>query len=158
MSGFWVRGPKKPPPGKGVFVVQRLSWNVGGDRAGPCFCNDEDDQGTPLRCFRSREEAEACCQELEQQARRELSPFQFHMGELELLTTLSEKEFRQALGKLGLTPPTGTAFRTEWRSIDWRVWWDAVAADLTDAQREGVFDLLDELRFYEVVQAELDPS
>src|SRR3954471_5820996 len=105
MSGFWVLGPKAPPADKGVYVVQRLSWNLGGDEAGPSFCRDEDDQGTPLRCFKSRKVAQAYCRELEAQARRELSPFQYHMGELELLTTMPEKDFRQALRRLGLKPP-----------------------------------------------------
>ena len=35
MSGdFWVNGPRQPPPGKGVYVVHRLSWKLGTDGAG----------------------------------------------------------------------------------------------------------------------------
>src|SRR5262249_54944908 len=126
MSGFWVRGRTKPPAGKGVFVVQRLGWAVWGDEAGPGVNPDAGAEGTPLRCFRSWKAAEAYCRELETQARCELSPFRFHAGELELLTSMPEKEFCKALRRLGLTPPAG-------KSVDWRVWWDAVAADLTDA-------------------------
>jgi hypothetical protein len=151
MSDFWVNGPRKPPPGKGAYIVQRLSWHVWGDESGPIFNKDEDDQGTPLRCFPDRKAAKACCRELETQARREVSPFQFHGGELELLTTLSKEEFRQAVRRLGLKPPDS-------KSSDWRPWWDAVAGGLTDAQREGIFDLLDQLHFYTIAQAELDPS
>jgi hypothetical protein len=154
---FWVKGVGKPPPGKGVYIVQRLSWALGGDESGPSCYRDDGDQGTPLCCFRSRKQAEAYCRELEQQARRELSPFQFG-EELELLTSLKKPALDRGLRQLGLKPPTAKAFRAEWGGIDWRAWWDAVAADLTDAQREGIFDLLDRLRFYEVTQAEFDPS
>ena len=59
---------------------------------------------------------------------------------------------------LGLQPPTAKSFPTEWGSINWRAWWDAVAADLTDAQRDGIYEMLDQLHFYKVVQAEFDPS
>jgi hypothetical protein len=161
MSGsLWVNPPTKPSPGKGVFVVQRLSWTVMQDESGPVFYRNEGDQGTPLCCFRDRERAEAYCRELQRQARRELSPFRFiqELEFLEDLTSLSEKALCQGLRKLGLKPPTVRTFPTKWKTINWWAWWDAVAGDLSDAQREGIYELLDRLHFYEVVEAELDPS
>jgi hypothetical protein len=158
MSEFWVNEPKKPPPGKGIYLVQRLSWGLGGDDEGPSYYRYEGDQGTPLFGFRNRKAAEACCRQLEQQARREVAPFDFYDGELELLTSLSPAEFPKALRQLGLKPPTVRTFPTKYKTIDWPAWWAAVAADLSDAQRQGVFELLDQLHFYEVIQAEIDGS
>lgn len=133
---------------KKLYLVQRLGWNVWEDGGRPACSRDENDCGVPVRAFNGRQQAEAFCREQERQARRELSPFQFRHDFAE-----EEKERLIAgLIELGLQPPTPQEFPSlAYKGlIEWRAWWDAVAPGLTDQQREGVWDLLEDIHFYEV--------
>jgi hypothetical protein len=48
-----------------------------------------------------------------------------------------------------LTPPEGAA-------SDWAAWWEANAPAMSDDQRARVWQALDKVRFYEVVETELE--
>jgi len=137
------------PRPKKLYLVQRLGWNVWEDGGRPACYRDEADCGAPVRAFNGRKQAEEFCREQERQARRELSPFQFRHDFAEE----EERKLIAGLTELGLQPPTAQEFPSSAYEglIEWRAWWGAVAPGLTDEQREGVWGLLEDIHFYEVV-------
>ncbi|HZY87645.1 MAG TPA: hypothetical protein VFE78_22590, partial [Gemmataceae bacterium] len=139
-----VPGPGGPSR-KRVYLVQRLSWFLGEVEGRPNCERAEDDNGVPVRAFLGRGRAESFCRGLERQARRELTPFQF-------APAYPGPEATRALAGLGLRPPTAQEFprRGARDQIDWWAWWDAVAAELSDGQREGLWDVLASTHLYEV--------
>jgi hypothetical protein len=138
----------RPQPKK-LYLVQRLGWNVWEDGGRPACSRDDSDCGVPVRAFNGRKQAEEFCREQERQARRELSPFQFHHD----FTEEEEERLLAGLRELGLEPPTAQEFpyRDSENLIEWRAWWDAVAPGLSEAQREALWDLLEGVHLYEVV-------
>jgi hypothetical protein len=141
-----------------VYVVSRLGWRVSiyGDRG--YFSRHEDDRGVPVAAFASRDSANALCRVLEEEARREVTPFQFEDA-LECMTSLDQETLCARLADLGLPPPSARQFPLdgEGKYVNWDAWWDHVAGGATDEQRAGVWALLDRIAFYEVVEAELEP-
>jgi hypothetical protein len=129
---------------KRVYLVQRRGWFLGEAEGRPSCWRHEEDNGVPVRTFLGRQRAETFCRDLERQARREMAPFQF--------APAGPGPSAQALAGLGLRPPTAQEFprRGARDRIDWWAWWDAVAPELTDAQREGLWGVLEEVHFYEV--------
>jgi hypothetical protein len=129
-----------------VFLVERLGWFLAEDEGRPTCERSEEDNGVPVRAFLGRQRAETFCRELEQRARREMTPFQFALAH-------GGPPAAQALAGLGLRPPTAQSYprRGARDRIDWWAWWDAVAPGLTEAQREGLWGLLEEVHFYEVL-------
>lgn len=143
----------------GIYLVQRMSWTVWDDDGRGQCTRHEEDQGVPVRAFRSEAAAQAYCAELEAEARRELNPFQFHHGEIGLLTADEDEDrFLEGVARLGLEAPTSERYHNENNPdyVDYAVWWDAVQATLTPEQREGVWSLLDDLCLYVVVETTLE--
>jgi hypothetical protein len=132
------------------YVVQRLSWRVW-EHNGPVAERRDDDRGVPVRAFASRAAADRLCRHLSAEARREVAPFRFESGELELLTSLPEKAFLAKLKELGVPRPRKPR---KGDYIRWASWWDDVSGALTDEQRDAVWGLLDLLTLYEVVAVE----
>jgi hypothetical protein len=128
-----------------VYLVQRLGWFLGEEEGRPNCERAEGDNGVPVRAFLSRPRAESFCRELERRARREMAPFQF-------APAYPGPSAAQALAGLGIRPPTAQEYPRQGARdrIDWWAWWDAVAQELTDAQREGLWGLLEGVHFYEV--------
>jgi hypothetical protein len=122
--------------GKKAYVVQRRGWFLEEAEGRPACWRQEGDNGVPVRAFRSRERAQDFCRELEGAARRELLPLQFALP----FDGPQETRALAGLRGLGLRPPTPQEFpRREARGqIDWWAWWDAVAPELTDEQRQGL--------------------
>jgi hypothetical protein len=145
-----------------AYVVQQIHWEYNDeyfyrldgetDERG-----DEDPDGAgPLRTFLSRKKAEAWWRQREEQARGDQSPFDYGalMGDLEDYSSLSPAEFRDRLRAVGLRPPS---FGEDGRLRDdlWG-WWQREVADMTPKQRSAVWDALDRVRFYEIVETTID--
>jgi hypothetical protein len=143
---------------KRLYLVQRLGWNVWEYHGRGQCTRDEEDHGVPVRAFTDKKSADALCDQLELECRRDLNPFQFEGGEMELLTSLDEEGFAAGLQALGLTPPTPKTFPylNSDTLVDQARWWDATCESMTDVQRAGVWALLDKLKLYRVVQTELE--
>jgi hypothetical protein len=141
---------KGGPGGRTIYLVQRRGWY--GDasdlivRAGVPV-----GPGVPVRAFTDEAQAEACRRELVRAAIREVDPAPIlpllgPVGPAEW-TSLSPEEFEVELRKLGIEDDF-------WTFLFGRDWWDQDGG-LTEAQREGVWQLFDCLPFYEVVQVVL---
>jgi hypothetical protein len=139
-----------------VYLVQRKGWSF--DDYQQEFDHDPDaGGGVPVRAFASRARAEACARNLERAARKEVSPFVF--GDLGYLSSLSLEEFCDFLRTLKVRPPPIESLERH-PFARWREWWDEHAGGLSEGKRDAIWDMLDRLRFYEVVETELaeDPS
>lgn len=148
--------------GERVYIVQRFEWEYSDEWFYPH--ND-----TPLKAFRLRETAELYRRKLEDEARRQISTSSpevdsgwssnlgFTFGGLQHMTTLPEAAFRERLREIGLPDLPQSATRNgidygqEW-SDDW---WKAVWASLSPEHWDGFWQLLDLVRFYQVVEVEM---
>lgn len=145
------------PRKKKLYLVQRLAWRpvVRYDDGRAVTEQHESAEGVPVRAFETKAEATKYAKHLTAEARRELNPFQFTYCDLERLTGASDKELIRAVEKAGLPAP---AERVEPRwgseSIDWLRWYDDLADTLIDAERDAIWDLLDRLELYRVVDVE----
>jgi len=106
----------------------------------------------PLRLFTDRPKAEEWANGLGRAARGQLNPFDLGYFITEL-TVLSEMELQERIVDLGLVPPDEHPGLQAWS--DWRGWWEATVGTMAEAQRDGVWDLLDRLRLYEVFPLDL---
>lgn len=135
-----------------LYVVIRKGWH---EYEGT-FTQGEDDTGTPVRVFPTREVAVAFARESQRADRRYLVPFRFEHEAIELLSSLETDEAMcEAVRALGLEPPTPTD-RGSYEAYDWVAWWDERAGDFTPQQRDAVWDLCDRLELYTVVDAPLE--
>jgi hypothetical protein len=147
-------GPPGLVPGAKLHVVQRRSWRAGWEqfRRG-----DNDEGGAAVRAFVKRKHAEALRDELEREARRELCPFHFLIGELSEDAFGGVAGFRKGLKALHVPVPPAKVLKTELGDNSaWVEWWDGINGELTAEQREGVWALFKWEGFYEVVATELD--
>lgn len=123
-----------------AYVVHQRSWNY----------NDEYfyAEGTfPLKTFLAREKAEEHRLSLEREGRTFDNPFEVEGLSLEEWTSLSKEELDAGLRKLKLNPPDHD---------DYYGWWtDEIEGTVTAKQRHGVYDLLDRVQFYEVVEVKI---
>jgi hypothetical protein len=71
------------------------------------------------------------------------------------LTSFPEPIFADWLRDADLTPPKLPS-SGELPGGDWADWWDANAPHMTDSQRARVWRALDKLRFFEIVETELE--
>ncbi len=139
-------------PGQKLFLVERTTWRAVEDR----FYPDEEGGGLPVRALLTKEEAEACRDALERQARLELSPFLFALGEAEARKG-GRKAFDRRLKALAITvppPANGDFFEND----QWQAWWDGIADGLSEEQRLGVWALVCTDKLYQIVETELESS
>ena len=66
-----------------------------------------------------------------------------------------ERELMIAVGKLDILQPT-KRFHTTYSGdiLDWPRWYDDIADTLTDTERDTIWNLLDRLELYRVVEVE----
>jgi hypothetical protein len=117
----------------------------------------ESPEGVPVRAFDTKAKAAKYARDLTEEAKRELNPFQFTYQDVDLLMKGDGDELAliAALEKQKLPSPQHVA-RTSYGShnIDWPRWYDEIADSLTDAEREAIWNLLDRLELYRVVEVE----
>jgi hypothetical protein len=132
--------------GRAIYLVQRL--------VRPEFYEaymERENVGLPVHACARAEDAERRRQELEQEARRVVCPFL--LGAPTEYSTLEAPDLADRFRALGLRRLPRTF---DWESAaDWLRWWDEHAETLTHEQRHGIWEALDRLRFYEVVEIEL---
>lgn len=133
-----------------VYVVQQLNWQYNDEYFYRGYGEGDDEA---IKAFKDREKAEAHRQEQEDATRdawRELNPFEFG-GIGEGFSSLSNEELGRQVEAIGLTPP---AEDHDFR--DWCYWWEQVRTQLTEEQEARIWELTDRVRFYEVVEVEME--
>jgi hypothetical protein len=151
---------KKKTAGE-VFALVRRGWeeNYGDDWNFRRIETEDDDRtlGRPVAVFADRAAAEARKGELEQEARDELNPFLFLNDEeylLEEVTSRTQEEFIAAVKKL--FPKVRLPRAGKYGQRDWIGWWDKLAGELNEEQRQAIWGLLDRLEFYGIVPIEAE--
>jgi hypothetical protein len=145
-----------------AYLVQQINWDYNDEyyfrwdgEAGE-LGDGEPDALSPLQTFLRRTKAETYWRKLEERARGKQNPFDYGAlgGDLDDYSNLSPAEFRDRLRAVRLTPPS---FGENGRLRDsLSEWWEREAPDMTPEQRSAVWDVLDRVRFYEIVQTTLD--
>ncbi|HEY1191194.1 MAG TPA: hypothetical protein VGE74_26400 [Gemmata sp.] len=124
--------PREPRPapraGMMVFVVQGHGHDV-------ADC-----------AFTDRTAAEARRRELDRTARSYSNPFD--SGTPEKLSSDSAERFWQALTALNFHLPE--------RDQEWRDWWEVLCAGTTAEQRDALWDTLDDLHYFDVIEVPLE--
>src|SRR5262249_42055940 len=95
--------------------------------------------------------------ELERRDRAELNPLLFFGGEafrIEGVTSLTLEEFAGRMKEIA--PGSRLPRPNKYEERDWFGWWESNADKLTDEQRQAVWGLLDKLRLYAVMTAEVE--
>ena len=144
-----------------AYVVQQVHWEYNDEyffrldgETGEL--GEGPDGPAPLHTFLSRTKAEAWWRKREELARGDQSPFDYGTlgGRVEDYGNLTPAEFRDRLRVAGVSPPSFDEDGRP-RGALWE-WWDRNVADMTPAQRSAVWDALDRVRFYEIVETTLD--
>lgn len=134
-------------PRRVLFVVAGAYWNYNDE-----YYYRHEDGLTPYSAYKTREEAEAERLESEDIARdtMDLSPFEMNgLCNWSEWSSLPEEEAVARVEALGLPAPAQSHRKTR----DWEEWWNA-HQDLDYEQEEAVWNLLDKIRFYDVVEVE----
>jgi hypothetical protein len=127
-----------------VYVVRRLNWEYGDD-----FWYREEAGDAPVETFLDRTKAEARRRQLEWQHVQEarINPFGYIDADLEGRTSLPPEEFFLRLRRAGLR----LGGEDGWRSYLWSQY-----DELSDEQRRLVWEAVDGIRFFEVVEMTVD--
>ena len=131
-----AKAPAKPKPLKVYIVVREVS------SVNTSFTE-------PERVFASKKAAQEHAERLNRELRAHTNPFAnarepgFLMSDEDILFRLL-KTFGVAKPKL----PKG--------HMKWDQWWARVAAELTEEQRDAVWDVFDDLKWYEVRETTLE--
>lgn len=123
------------------FVVRRLNWRPAGDRFIRLLGE------TRVASFDSFDAAEAYRAGRELDVRGRLNPFRCGTA-FYTLTTLPEVVFCDWVADAGLTPPERPAVGF----ADWVGWWETASGAWSDEQRARVWDGLNRVRFFEVIE------
>jgi hypothetical protein len=140
-------------PSRVMFMVAAPYWHYNDE-----YHYTKPDGLTPYKAFRTREAAEAERERMEDGARdvMEMHPFQINgLGDWSAVSSLSQDEAAERVKALGLQPPVVAPHPySEGKEMrDWETWWDEV--EMTPSQCNGVWDLLDKVRFWEVIEVEV---
>jgi hypothetical protein len=122
-----------------VYVVQQLH----GEDLRQCLSGP-----MPVATFAERDAAEADCAERERQARARVNPFRRGGASLADLTSLEPAVWHDWLLDAGVAPPAPGPDGV----TDWGQWWDAEQGRWDELQRARVWQGLDRMRFFAVVE------
>jgi hypothetical protein len=144
-------------------VILEHSWRF---RARGCpDVLDDGRPGRPVMAFADRARADAHCRQLNLQKRATVNPFRY-MPEatdgylLDQYTTMGEAAFLTLLRKEGLTPPalhSGTSTDYDGQANVWADWWEGHRQGWNGRLVTRLWNALDRLIFYEVVEVALEP-
>lgn len=124
------------------YILERLNWR----RARGLWLNLP---GTDrLRSFADRADADALCREREWEVRRKVNPFGCGGPFLHYQTAFDAARLFDWCLDAGLDPPGVTN-----DSRVWADWWATHHEKMTDAQRATVWEALDRVRFFRVVES-----
>jgi len=129
------------------FVVERLNWRLDGRRwlllPGSAF----------VAGFSKSEESHRFYRDVEWGIRRRFNPFQCGEPLLNYQTGFDAARLYDWCLDAGLDPPAVVK-----ESSAWSIWWHEHHAEFTDLQRAAVWEALDRVRFFRVVEWETSIS
>jgi len=141
-----------------VYVVARVAWDVdAGSRVVGIDRRDaagEDRRFVPVAAFADRAAAEAYVRARELEAARVFNPFEM-LGSTSALTSLPPDEFARRLSAL-VGPPPDAPLDAYGRLKHWRSWWDDHQPAWPDDTLAAVWELLDAVRFYDVLEVDAE--
>jgi hypothetical protein len=126
-----------------VYTLHRLVWRR---HAGGWLNLPGSD---PIRTYSDRATAEAAATELEWDIRGRVNPFRCGGPRLHYQTAFDAARLFDWCLDHGLDPPGVTP-----ESATWADWWDAHREGFTAAQRAAVWEVLDRVRFFRVIESE----
>jgi hypothetical protein len=166
-AGYWLGRTSRPEevrtlstPGS-IYVIQELSWRFRDNRCP--LLQDEGRQGKPVKAFVERSRAVTYCQHLNLQKRATANPFRYSPAAtsgtcLDQYTTMDEQAFLGLVRAAGLTPPVYSRPADEYDiAWSWGDWWEEHRKDWDERLVERLWNALDRLSFYEVVEVALEP-
>ncbi|MBN9122295.1 MAG: hypothetical protein J0I06_24675 [Planctomycetes bacterium] len=137
-----AKKPAKPKPVSAYIVVREM---VSVNRS----------YTEPDRVFLSRSAARKHAGELNRELRALLNPFDDGRGPGDLMSD-GQEAFDALLKKLGLSAPKKSKGDGYLSSRDWAAWWDRTYYDVTETQRDAIWDALDEFKWYTVTKTTLE--
>jgi len=105
----------------------------------------------PDRVFATKAAARRFAAECNRELRAVMNPFDCNDPGNAMIG--GEKAFVALLKKLGLTPPTK---KKGYVYLDWEGWWDTHYFDMTEDQRETLWDALTKYDWYKVKETTLE--
>jgi hypothetical protein len=142
----------RPPSSKRpVYVVQQLHWEYNDN-----WYDIRTDE--PIKAFRDRDSAELHRLELEEKVRDGGYPSNpcEYAGGLAQASSLTEEQVVARLQEWGVPPPPRTTDGRAQADFYDDAWWLGLRERLSRRQFFDVWDLFDKVRFYEVVEINLD--
>jgi hypothetical protein len=165
-AGLWLGRVSRPQEDvarstpRTVYVIQEYSWRF---RArGDPLVLDEGRPGRPVKAFIDRGLADAYCQQLNLQ-KRATNPFRYvpeatSGSYLDQYATMGGAAFLALLRGEGLTPPVpGPSGDYDDEARVWADWWEEHRKGWDDRLVERLWNALDRLYFYEVVEVAGEP-
>jgi hypothetical protein len=140
---------------KVVYVVQEITWRFNDMWF---YREDEGDGpfGYPIEAFTDRAKAESHRREKERQARKGENPFGYGEGLDDLSTTHTTDESMAALAQeLGQPLPRSYGSGGYFSLQNWEDWWEWREKQLSPEQAERVWDAMDRVTFFEVLELPL---
>jgi hypothetical protein len=101
----------------------------------------------PDRVFATPETAQRHADALNREVRAVCNPF--HRDYVDALIKGGEKSLLKLIATLGLHPPAKIRVHGQ-EYTQWVAWWDSNYFDMTDAQREAIWNALDKFNWYKV--------
>jgi hypothetical protein len=166
-AGFWLGRASRPEEDVprsthgALYVIQELNWRF---RArGVPLVNDEGRPGRPVKAFAERRRADTHCRQLNLQKRG--NPFSYMPDAtdgsfFDQYTTMGEAAFLAFLRAEGLTPPANSLRpSTDYDDLAavWADWWEKHYKEWDDRLVERLWNALDRVYFYEVVEVAVEP-
>jgi hypothetical protein len=133
-----AKKPRAVKPAE-VYVVERITMGYEGTV-----------NGEPERVFAGKAAAVKFAAERTLAARAFTNPFEWNTGPI---ITGGETKLAAVITKLGLKPPTKK--KGEY-GINWSRWWDQTYEQMSEQQRDAIWDALDKKKLYRVVKNELE--
>ena len=130
------------------YVVECVRWTEPGYHGAPGERRRRLPASYPVASFATHAAAEAERRRLERKARKGVNPFAMGGPALFYQTSLDAGRLNDFLLDHGVKPPA----RPEAGHAAWLEWWKAKHKGMSAAEREVVWQALDKVRFYEVVE------
>lgn len=138
-----------------VYMVIERSWGDLSDffDEGIYTAVKTPDAGTPLKAFRDPAKATEHCQALERKHRAKANPFDYgnpYRG-LDEVSSLDADRFHDWLLDAGIDPPAQARAKS-FTLEGWSKWWAKSKKSLSEYQQAKVWEALDKVRFYSVIE------
>jgi hypothetical protein len=159
-AGFWLGWASRPEESmarstpRTIYVVQEFSWRVRSSSSPGV--QDDERSGRPVLAFSDRARTDAHCQQLNLQKRATTNPF-YYIPKGADYTSMDPASFLAFLRAEGLTPPTDFFPDDALTIWTWALWWDEHRSKWDERLVERIWNALDRLSFYEVLEVPVVP-